>query len=211
MSTIDQFKYKALLAELESIKGTKKPVSDFINKIYELSNQFSTYDPEFHETARYAFILITKAITYNNSNIKIKASLNKQAQDLARLLIAKSIVTIDNIVETFEFYNDTISFYPESVKILPTYEVMINLLKDTHSINFTTYQLAEFKGFYNSNPLISLYIKSVFGKDCIFFKYMRNPSPIKATTVEDLENIINVLQITLKEVHEQLSSNGTTV
>ena len=42
MEYLDHFKYMGLLAELEKVKGTKKLLRDFINRIYELSNNFST-------------------------------------------------------------------------------------------------------------------------------------------------------------------------
>ena len=33
MEYLDHFKYMGLLAELERVKGTKKPLRDFVNKI----------------------------------------------------------------------------------------------------------------------------------------------------------------------------------
>ena len=41
MEYVDHFKYMGLLAELEKVKGTKKPLRDFVNRVYDLSNKFS--------------------------------------------------------------------------------------------------------------------------------------------------------------------------
>ena len=77
MEYLDHFKYIGLLAELEKVKGTKKPLRDFVNKVYDLSNEFNlTHKGEqTPESARYCFMLVSRALYYNTGNIIIKDNL----------------------------------------------------------------------------------------------------------------------------------------
>ena len=70
MEYLDHFKYMGLLAELEKVKGTKKPLRDFINRIYELSQEFSLNHKgqKTPESARYCFMLASRALYYNTGN-----------------------------------------------------------------------------------------------------------------------------------------------
>ena len=49
MSTIDHFKYMALLSELETKRDLKNPVTGFISKVFTISNQLSS-SIDFRET-----------------------------------------------------------------------------------------------------------------------------------------------------------------
>ena len=74
MEYLDYFKYMGLLAELEKVKGTKKPLRAFVNRIYNLSNNFtiSCRGERTPESARYCFMLASRALSYSTGNIIIK-------------------------------------------------------------------------------------------------------------------------------------------
>ncbi len=86
MSTIDHFKYMALLSELETKRDLKNPVTGFISKVFTISNQLSS-SIDFRETTRYAFMLITRAISYSNAARKCVAKVQRRLDDVVKLIL----------------------------------------------------------------------------------------------------------------------------
>ena len=127
MEYIDHFKYMGLLAELEKVKGTKKPLRDFINRIYELSNEFSlTHKGEkAPESARYCFMLASRALSYNTGNIIIKDKLIRDLKTLSKTLLTSGAVTPENVLETYEFWDNKLDIDIRYLKDLIILEPII--------------------------------------------------------------------------------------
>lgn len=162
---IDFFKYKALLGELEPLKGKKKPVHDFIKKIYELSNKFRYYEENYKEqpqTARFAFMLVSRALKYDGSARSIKSDIIAKLSSLGGYLVSKKFVTADNVVETYEFSSRSIEFFPKSIKDLD-YQLELMQKIPSNKINFKAYYLNEFRPFKYDEAACLIYANNKYG------------------------------------------------
>lgn len=175
METIDFFKYKSLLAELENIKSfksTKKPIQEFISKIYELSNKLNYYDNNYinqPETLRYSFMLTTRAMSYYTSKNNIKHSIIKDINFSSRYLITKKFITPEQVTETFEYYNEKVSLTPDSIKQLLEWIPYLEAL-GPDKVALTLYAINEFRIFSQTEKSIVIYFNKLLGPDNIISK-----------------------------------------
>jgi hypothetical protein len=159
MSAIDYFKYKVLLSELEDKKDTKLKISRFISKVFELSDSLSTISTN-KDSTRYAFILITKAISYNQSANKCKKEIFKQVESIAKYLLNWSVLTEDNILETYEFWDQTLNFIPAYLADLLKIESLMGILKGKHTYSISCYNIRELYALeLSSVPFVKLFIR----------------------------------------------------
>lgn len=214
MEIIDFFKYKGLLAELESIKGTKKPIHDFIKKVYKLSNEFSYYNKdtfkEQPDTCRYAFILVTKALTYDSSVNSINQKIKSDLYKLANSLISRECVSADNMAETFEFYSEKVYFCPYTLDKLIDYIPLLEKL-EIQNITLNVDYVNEFSIYDNSSLAIHKYMNNLLGPDNIVSKILEQ----KSSTEEDFDKLLKkakqLLEINktiLKDSHEHNSTSS---
>ena len=166
MEYLDHFKYMGLLAELEKVKGTKKPLRDFINRIYELSNNFSTTHKgkKAPESARYCFMLVSRALSYNTENITIRDKLIRDLKTLSKTLLTSGAVTPENVLETYEFWDEKLYIDIRNLKDLPTLEPIIAKM-NPDNITLYTGLLSEFFMYSNTERAVSLYLKRVLSSD----------------------------------------------
>lgn len=166
MEYLDHFKYMGLLAELEKVKGTKKPLRDFVNRVYELSNNFSTTNKgeSTPESARYCFMIASRALSYNTGNIIIKDKLIRDLKTLSKTLLTSGAVTPENVLETYEFCDKNFNIDIRNLKDLVTLKPLITKL---NSDNITIYVglLSEFFMYVNTEKVVSLYLKRVLSPD----------------------------------------------
>lgn len=211
MSAIDYFKYKALLSELENKKDTKLKISRFISKVFELSDSLSTLRTD-RESTRYAFILITKAISYNQSANKCKKAIFNQVESIARYLLNFDILTEDNILETYEFWDQTLNFSPTHLADLLRIESLMSILEGKHTYSISCYNIREVYPLeLSSVPFVKLFMLSTVGPDSLIIRAL-------GTTTMDIAHIISVvephlqnIQLILKEAHEQHSRSSDAV
>ena len=212
MSTIDYFKYKALLAELETLKETKGPITKFINRVYSLSNELSIL-ADYRESTRHAFILITKAISYSSGvrsvNKKITNALNNTEKGLTNF---KEVTSL-NILETYEFWKNTINFYPTNLEDLHRIEKILEVINEKKSYYISVYGIRALSDLdYNYMGLFKLYLIATFGPDSLILKNLNNKTNIDtAQTISVLEEHLHKIKIILEEAHEQHSRGSTTI
>ena len=214
MSTIDHFKYMALLSELETKRGSKKPVTGFISKVFKLSNELSSIQ-DFRETTRYAFMLITRAISYSNAARKCTAAIQNRLNDTHSNITQWKEVTPDNILETFEFLDTQIEFVPRYLKELPRLEELLQKLEGTKNYHIKFYYIkdSDVLGF-GSILMTRLYLLGALGEDNLVLKCLNKYNSYPAETeklIPALEAQIERFQIILKEAHEHHSRSLTAV
>jgi len=159
---IDEFKYKVLLAKLETLKGLKKPVHDFIKLVYDMSNNLKRYNvkgEEHPQTQVHAFILITKAMTYDGSASPIRKGITNSVEATARNLFKLSQVTLDNVQEVFQFYKSRIHLSPSNLAEFYKISDLFDVLKPT-SFNVSNWDIKEAKIFSNTDAVAQLYLKN---------------------------------------------------
>ncbi len=166
MEYLDHFKYIGLLAELERIKGTKKPLRDFINRIYELSNNFSTIHKgeKTPESARYCFMLASRALSYNTGNITIRYDLIKDLEILSKSLLTSGAITPENVLETYEFWDEKLYIDIRYLKDLSTLEPIIAKM-NPDDITIYAGLISEFFMYASTEKVVSLYLKRVLSPD----------------------------------------------
>ena len=166
MEYLDHFKYMGLLAELERVKGTKKPLRDFVNRVYNLSNEFSlTHKGEkTPESARYCFMLVSRALSYNAGNIIIKDKLVKDLKTLSKTLLTSGAITPENVLETYEFWDNKLDIDIRNLKDLLTLEPIIAKM-NPDDITLYVGLLSEFYMYSNTEIAVSLYLKRVLSSD----------------------------------------------
>ena len=166
MEYLDHFKYMGLLAELEKVKGTKKPLRDFINRIYELSQEFSLNHKgqKTPESARYCFMLVSRALSYNTGNIIIKDKLIRDLKTLSKTLLTSGALTPENILETYEFWDRNLDIDIRYLKDLIILEPIIAKM-NPDNITLYTGLISEFFMYSNTEKVVSLYSKVVLSPD----------------------------------------------
>lgn len=202
MEAIDLFKYKALLAKLEPLKGKKKPVQDFIKEVHKLSNKLSNKDQP--KTQMYAFILITRAMKYDGSARPIKWEIESYIRPAAERLIRSSVINSENVAEVFKYFTGTLNVYPNSTEELLRIDTFIDKL----SIKYNLYYC------YTKELKLTDYPQQV----AKLILLSNNPDSTLAKTITDkpehTEEVIKTLQQTidlyLRILNEHNSSISTT-
>lgn len=113
--------YTVYLAKLESLKGTKKPLVDFIKEMAESTNSF------YRLTYR-QFKLVTIAVN-NCTAIKVISSdlLHKLQRRLTTLI--RDYATEENILDLLEFYKASVRLEPTSVEQLIFMAKLYNIIQ----------------------------------------------------------------------------------
>ena len=211
MYPINEFKYAILLAALEKIKGTKRPIDEFIKKVYTEADNSATIDLA---SLRYAFMLITRAINYRGAITQCNSTIRNRLDSIANIL-SDQVITTDNVLQTFEFWPNSICFKPKTLTDLKRIDGIMRILKE-QKLKYTMYDwhILETKHLEHAkrNFSIKMFVTSTIGTD----------SPILATLpsltssfdptllIADIEETINNLQAILKETHEYISRSSTT-
>ena len=166
MEYLDHFKYMGLLAELEKVKGTKKPLRDFVNRVYDLSQEFSLNHKgqKTPESARYCFMLSSRALSYNTGNIIIKDKLLRDLKTLSKTLLTSGAITSENVLETYEFWDKNLDIDIRNLKDLLTLEPIIAKM-NPDDITIYVGLLSEFFNYTSTEKAVSLYLKRVLTPD----------------------------------------------
>ena len=211
MYPINEFKYAVLLAALEKIKGTKRPIDEFIKKVYTETDNSATLDLA---SLRYAFMLITRAINYRGAITQCNSAIRNRLDSIANIL-SDQVITTDNVLQTFEFWPNSICFKPKTLTDLKRIDGIMRILKE-QKLNYIMYDwyILEIKHLEPSkrNFSIKMFVTSTIGTD----------SPILATLplltnnfdptllVASFEETVNNLQSIIKETNEYISRSSTT-
>lgn len=213
MYPIDQFKYTVLLAELKSIKGSKGPIDKFIKRIYEGTNYLSSNDLE---SMRYCFMLVTRAIAYSSAIHPCKDAIKRRLNNVAEILINSEVLTPSNILETYEFWFEDLNFRPSSLSKLERLDSLLRAISQKPTITYNCYMwnVLEVRHLDNTKRdfALTMFINCKFGADSPLLKALGS-TPIgydPIFLIASLEEIVNNLQIILKETHEYVSLNSST-
>lgn len=139
---IDDMLYAVYLAKLESMKGTKKPLVDFIKEMAENTNNF--YKLTYRQ-----FQLVTRAIHYCTAANPIKNESNRVLKNRLIVLL-REFATEENILDLLEFYKGTIEFSPYTMQQFLLMDKLYNIIRLHRPellIEFKTYNVPIFSGF----------------------------------------------------------------
>jgi hypothetical protein len=210
--TIDLFKYKALSAELESIRGTKKPIHDFIKKLYNITDKLyfgNTATPETEHSARYVFMLLTKAMTYDGSVRGVNYVIRDRIRQLADLLTKYSVLTADNVLETYKHYDEIINFRALTVEELLKIDKLIDKL-GLNRVYVPLYMLNEIK-FLNNEEEFAKIILLNNNPNSLLGQSIKSAPKNLINATGQAQDLVNLLNPILKEYNEHNSTSSTTV
>ena len=217
MEYLDHFKYMGLLAELEKVKGTKKPLRDFVNRVYDLSQEFSlTHKGEkTPESARYCFMVVSRALAYNTGNIVIRDKLLRDLKTLSKTLLTSGAVTPENVLETYEFWDKNLNIDIRNLKDLTALEPLVAKLNPA-DITLYTGLLSEFFMYANTEKVISLYLKRVLSPNNVISSMLdKNLGDLNKSEQADIrrQTLIMIERHTqiLKELDEHYSTSSDAV
>ena len=212
MYPINEFKYAVLLTALEKIKGTKGPIDKFIKKVYKETDNLDTRDLA---SLRYAFMIITRAIDYRGAITKCNSVIRNRLDFIADIL-SNQVITADNVLQTFEFWPNSICFNPKTLTDLKRIDGIMRILKE-QKLAYTMYDwiILEIKHLEHvkRNFSLKMFVTSTIGTDSpILATLSLIPSSFDPTLlIASFEETINNLQIILKEAHEQHSRSSDAV
>ena len=211
MYPINEFKYAILLAALEKIKGTKRPIDEFIKKVYTETDNSATIDLA---SLRYAFMIITRAIDYSRAINKCNSVIMKRLESVADTL-SDQVITTDNVLQTFEFWPNDVCFKPKTLTDLKRIDGIMRILKE-QKLKYTMYDwyILEIKHLEPSerNFSIKMFVTSTIGTDSPILAALplltNNFDP--TLLVASFEETVNNLQSIIKETNEYISRSSTT-
>lgn len=213
MYPINQFKYAVLLADLNSIKGSKGPIDKFIKRIYEGTNNLSSID---HESMRYCFMLVTRAIAYSSAIHPCKDAIKRRIRDVAEILINSEVIIPANILETYEFWFEDLVFRPSNLSNLERIDSLLRTVSQKPTVKYNCYMWNVFEVRHlesiKRDFAIRMFIPCKFGADSPLLKAL-GLTPIgydPTLLIASLEETVNNLQIILKESYEYVSLNSST-
>lgn len=212
MYPINEFKYAILLTTLEKIKGTKGPIDKFIKKIFSETDSLSTRDPE---SMRYAFMTITRAINYSKAMNPCSSKIRSRLDTVAEFL-TQQVVIAENVLQTFEFWSSNLTFRPLNLADLKRVHDILVVMKETQKLNYNIYDwnIFEIKHLEQTkrNFALRMFITKTIGSDSPILKSL-SPIPMSfdpTTLISSFEEIVNNLEIILKETYEYVSRSSTT-
>lgn len=215
MYPIDEFKYLALWTALEKIKGTKKAISEFIKKMYADTNNLSGSDIN---SLRYAFMLITRAIEYSTALNKCGRVIKTRLENVASILTHH--ITAENVIQTFKFWYEYLSFQPKSLSDLKRIDVVLRTIKQSSNlerkIEYSIYDwyILEIRhlDMAKRDFALRMFINSTIGTDSPILEKIPNTKDNFDHTIliASLEETVNNLQTILKGTNEYISRSSTT-
>ena len=197
MEQINEFQYQVLLATLESIKGTKKPIKDFITRVLNFTQ--SSYRDSV-QTRAYKFKLITRAVHYSSAQQATTHEVFKWIENTATILANAREISYLETHEVFEFYFDTIILNPRTTQELLEANLKVTLCKDKH-FDLRTYNIIEFRPF--SKPLVLIYL---FLKQNAPNSTMFNRIHITEPSIKSINEAIAELRETHSVLHNMLNN-----
>lgn len=197
MEQINEFQYQVLLATLESIKGTKKPIKDFITKVFNFTQ--SSYRDSI-ETKTYKFKLITRAVHYSSAQQATTHEVFEWIEKTATILANSKEISYLETPEVFEFYFDTIILNPRTTQELLEADLKITLCKDKY-FDLRTYNIIEFIPFSKPLVLVYLFIKHN-APNSTMLNRTNHPTP----SIKSINEAIAELRETHNVLHNMLNN-----
>lgn len=142
LEELDDMLYAVYLAKLESLKGTKKPLQDFIKEMAKQTNDFYTLTPR-------KFKLTTMAIHHCSAVRPVSYDLYDNLKTRIPTLL-RNYATEENILDLLEFYTGNINFYPTTMEQFIFMDKLYNIVKLSRpelSIEFQFYGVPLFNKF----------------------------------------------------------------
>ena len=134
---MDKFQYEIYNKQIESLKDTKKPLKDIINKLFKDNFYLRKISLDTINSDMFVIILILKAVKFSSL---VHPLTKEQQNDLEygfRNIISTGTLTDEQILELFEYSPFSINLFPETLaeyRIYKGYEKVLNKIDKQNSI-----------------------------------------------------------------------------
>jgi len=129
---MNKFQYEIYNKQIESLKGTKKPLKDIINKLFVESRNF--FKSTSYTTEEYAFFitLVLKAVEFSSLYSPLTEEQRSNLEYGFRNIVADGSLTKEQIILLFKYSTFTVNLYPST---LAEYRTFMNYKKELSIIN----------------------------------------------------------------------------
>ena len=126
---MDRFQYEIYNKQIESLKDTKKPLKDIINKLFKDNFYLRKVSLDTINSDMFVIILILKAVKFS---ALVYPLTKEQQEDLEygfRQTIFTGILTNEQILKLFEYSSFSVNVFPDTLakyRIYKGYEKILN-------------------------------------------------------------------------------------
>ena len=141
-----------------------------------------------------------------------EAAIFNQVEYIAKYLLNCDILTEDNVLETYEFWDQTLNFSPTHLADLLRIESLMSILEGKHTYSIYCYNIRElFSLELSSVQFVKLFMLSTVGPDSLIIKALGPTTMDTARIISVVEPHLQNIQLILKEAHEQHSRSSDAV
>jgi len=134
---MDKFQYEIYDKQIESLKDTKKPLKDIINKLFKDSYNFRIVSLNTVNSDMFTIILILKAVKFSSLVHPLTKEQQKDLDYGFKYTISTGTLTNEQILKLFEYSPFSIRLLPETLakyRIYKGYEKILNKIHKQNSI-----------------------------------------------------------------------------
>ena len=214
---MNEFEYQMYLSKLESIKGTKNPITKFIKELYD-KYSIQKYFGDIQTTAL-VYKLVSRAIAYSSAVNPTTHSIHRWCNEMPRILLNSQTIMLSDKqwVELFEFpVQYTISLNPVSISALLELDRRVNLIKPNppgldplFRVSLNVYGLK----FVSSSSKVESVTRAIiahYNPNSVLLERLRKDDVTLTIGLESIKEFIEQITPILKDHNELINSSSTT-
>jgi hypothetical protein len=215
---MNEFEYQMYLSKLESIKGTKQPITKFIQGLYDKYLR-GVYNTPIQTTA-VVYKLISRAINYSSSKKPTTIEILRWHEDTPKFLLnAHSLVLSDKEwVELFEFpVKYKVNLTPRSIAELLEVDRRANLIIQTRpstkpslGVTLGSYDIKFLKDTPRINAVVSAVIEHYNPTSVLLSHHLSQDDVALRIGLDSIREFIEQITPILKDHNELINSSSTT-
>jgi hypothetical protein len=216
---MNEFEYQMYLSKLESIKGTKNPITKFIKELYD-KYRLQEYIADIQTTAL-VYKLVSRAIAYSSAVNPTTHSIHRWCNEMPRILLNSQTIMLSDKqwVELFEFpVQYTISLNPASIAELLELDRRVNLITPGPNtpgldrllrVSLNMYSLK----FVRDSSKIDAVARAIiahYNPNSVLLERLRKDDVTLTIGLESIKEFIEQITPILKDHNELINSSSTT-
>ena len=216
---MNEFEYQMYLSKLESIKGTKQPITKFIKELYDKYSIQKFF--EDIQTTALVYKLVSRALAYSSAVNPTSHSIHRWYDEMPRILLNSHTIVLSDKqwVELFEFpVQYTISLNPASISELLELDRRVNLITPNPNppgldpllrVSLNVYSLK----FVRDSSKIDAVTRAIiahYNPNSVLLQRLRNDANALTVGLDSIKEFIEQITPILKDHNELINSSSTT-
>jgi hypothetical protein len=216
---MNEFEYQMYLSKLESIKGTKQPITKFIKELYD-KYSIQKYFGDIQTTAL-VYKLVSRAIAYSSAVNPTTHSIHRWCNEMPRVLLNSHTIVLSDKQwgELFEFPVEyTITLSPTSIAELLELDRRVNLIHPNPSppglgsslrVSLNVYGI-KFVRDSSKMESVTRAIIAHYNPNSVLLERLRKDDVTLTIGLESIKEFIEQITPILKDHNELINSSSTT-